>query len=239
MSRSLVFVIACIAPWLAAAASANPAALTPYSATYTAKYNGLNLKAVRTLTSLGGQRYRIATKASHFIGRINELSEFTIQANDYIRPDYYETSRSIFGIKKAESTSFDWQTNIATYQSKGEKKKIELVGNDLDWLGYQVQLSIDMQAGKKEFNYHIVRRGRSKDYRFVITGEEVVDTPMGKIDAIKLLQIRENNKRRTELWVAPKLEYLLVKLRQTEDDGDQYELFLKNVKIKSTEVKIS
>lgn len=236
MLRGIVFTIALMLLLSTASVTSCPLALTPYSATYTAKYNGLNLKAVRTLTPLGDHRYQIATRASHFIGHINESSEFILQPNNYIRPQYYEMDRRIFGIGKSESTRFNWQDSVANYQSsKGKAQEVALTDNDLDWLGYQVQLSIDLKAGKREFHYPIVRRGSNKDYQFTWVGEETIDTPMGKVDTVKLRQVRENSSKQTELWLAPGLEYLLVKLHQIEEDGDEYELYVKDVELKPSE----
>lgn len=207
-----------------------PADLTPYSATYTAKFKGMNLKAVRTLEPLGDNRYRIVSDARHFFfGRITESSEFSVSGGQ-VRPDNYHMKRKILGSSRREHAQFDWDNSIAQSTYKNKTTELPLAGHELDWLGYQVQLSKDLQAGKKEFHYQIIRRGRSKDYHFKVVGEEVIDTPMGQINTLKLERVHDG-KRKTTFWMSPQHHYLLAKFQRVEEDGDEYALFLKDIDI--------
>ena len=211
------------------AVSAPPAKLAPYSATYSAKFKGMNLKAVRTLESLGGGRYRIVSDASHFfLGRITESSEFSLQG-DRVRPDNYQMKRKILGSSRRENALFDWQNSIAQSSYKDQTTELPLIGDELDWLGYQVQLSRDLQAGKKEFHYRIIRRGRSKEYHFKMVGQEVIETPFGELDTLRLERVHDSDKRKTTFWISPQHHYLLAKFHRVEEDGDEYALFLKGV----------
>lgn len=218
----------------AASHSAIPTSrLTPYSATYTAKYRGINLKAVRRLESLGDNRYRIASDARHaFLGRILESSEFSLQG-ERVRPDKYQMKRSILGSSRREEALFDWPQAIARSTYKGNTTELPLSGDELDWLGYQVQLSKDLQAGKKEFHYQIIRRGRSKHYHFEVVGEEMIETPLGELNTLKLQRVHKNDNRKTLFWISPQHQYLLAKFQRIEEDGAQYALFLKDFSLQT------
>ena len=222
--------------------------LTPFTANYTAKYKGMSLKASRTLQALGNNHYRFNSKASHFLfGSITESSEFTLQENR-IRPDSYLMKRKILGSRRTEQALFDWNNDTVKATYKDQSNDIALAGDELDWLGYQLQLSQDLAQSQKqtqiqqqsqqqlqeEFHYKIVRRGQLKEYSFKVAGTEQIDTPMGQLDTIKLQRIGDKNKRQTTLWLSPEYQYLLVKFQRIENDGDQYSLFLKNVELQET-----
>jgi hypothetical protein len=66
--------------------------------------------------------------------------------------------------------------------------------------------------------YAIADGGSLKTYRFMVVGEETVETPAGTFDTLKLERLREDNTRYTALWCAPELNYLPVKLMQRESD---------------------
>ena len=213
--------------------------LTPFTASYTAKYKGMNLKATRTLQVLGNNRYRLDSKASHFFfGSITESSEFTLQENR-IRPDSYQMKRKILGSRRTELALFDWNNNTVKASYKKQHNNIALAGDELDWLGYQLQLSQDLaqyqvqppHQSQQEFHYKIVRRGQIKEYSFKVVGTEQLDTPMGQLSTIKLERTGDKNKRQTTLWFSPEHHYLLVKFHRVENDGDQYSLFLKNLEL--------
>ncbi|UTW45351.1 DUF3108 domain-containing protein [bacterium SCSIO 12696] len=209
-------------------------AITPFTATYGAKYKGMKLKAVRTLEPTENGHYRINSKASHvFFGSIKESSEFTLHEGR-IRPLDYRMSRRILGIGKKESATFNWQQQLATSTYKSKSTELSLTGTELDWLGYQVQISRDLQAGADELHYQIVRRGEIKAYSFKVVGEETIDTPAGAINTVKLERINDPNKRQTTFWMAPEYDYLLVKFHRVENDGDEYALSLRSVKMAET-----
>ena len=48
----------------------------------------------------------------------------------------------------------------------------------------------------------------------------------GKMDTVRLERHDTEDNRHTQIWVAPALDYALVKLQQTDEDG-QYQLQLK------------
>ncbi|WIO73416.1 DUF3108 domain-containing protein [Porticoccaceae bacterium LTM1] len=204
--------------------------LTPFHATYSANVNGLSLTTERELKPLGGNRFQISNNArKRFMGHINEQSTFTLKAGNKVQPEHHLLSRSLFGFGDDEETRFDWKNNLAHYKDDDKERSIELSGGELDLLGLQVQLALDLSAGKESFEYQIVRRGRSKEQSYRIIGHESLDTPIGKVDTIKLQLHHDNPDRSTEIWLSPKLHYQVVKFHQVDDDGDEFDLSLSEI----------
>jgi hypothetical protein len=99
-----------------------------------------------------------------------------------------------------------------------------------DKLSYQLQLRLDLLAGKTDMTYAVADGGKLKEYRFKVTGEEQIDTPYGRYNAVRVMRDRgEDADRETLIWLAPELDYLIVRLEQTESDGKTYALLLKNL----------
>lgn len=200
-------------------------ALVPYHLVYDATIKGMDIEAERQLIR-EGDSFELESKASTLLASITEQGTFKIGPTGNIVGQQYTYERNIFGIKKNESLAYDRSAGIAHYQTKKKQRQIELNGDYLDKLTYQIQLQRDLIKGKTPLQYQVIDRGKIKSYNFEIMGEEIVDTALGPISAIKVHRIREDSDRETYLWFAPHMNYLLVQIWQNED-GDDHRITLK------------
>ena len=60
-------------------------------------------------------------------------------------------------------------------------------------------------------------------------GEEVVETPLGSFNTIKMLRHKPGSSRRSVFWCAPDLEFLQVKVEHTEKDGSKTVAVIKSL----------
>ena len=120
-----------------------------------------------------------------------------------------------------------------------DKKKpwqLKIEQNTLDKLVYQLALMSDLADNKTLLNYRIADGGKLKDYKIKILDEEIITTPLGRINTIKLTRERVRSKgRETTLWCAPALNYLPVKLEHTEKGGSIFTAVLRRLKGIATE----
>ena len=96
-----------------------------------------------------------------------------------------------------------------------------------DKLLYQITLMIDLMQGREKPQYAIADGGTLKDYDFSVLGEEKIDTPLGKLDTIKLKRI--DDKRHTVIWCAKSLDYLPVRIEQVEKDDANLAMMIREV----------
>ena len=97
-----------------------------------------------------------------------------------------------------------------------------------DLSGYLVAKE-QLTQGKKEARFDVVDRGEIREHHYRIVNRVTLDTPLGKIKAVHLERIRgEDSARKTEIWLAPDHDYLLLKLVQTEPDGDTIQLSIRS-----------
>ena len=77
---------------------------------------------------------------------------------------------------------------------------------------YQLALRKDLIANKERFCHITWYVAVTKQIiRFERVGTETVKTPIGRFEAIKLRRVRENSTRNTLIWIAPSLNYSVVK----------------------------
>lgn len=204
--------------------------LAPYEVTYTASMDkgiSLNGTAKRTLSQKGTNIWLYRTDVDSFIADIDE-SLILKWENNRVIPLRYRYKLSGFLIKDREqSIDFDWEAGVATGKDRGKPFKLELKEGALDPLGFQLQLSQDIKAGKRDMTYQVIDGDDYDEDRFAILDQEPLDTQGGAITTLKAEKVRdEDSKRETLMWFAPQQDYLLVRLLQTEPDGSRYELRL-------------
>ena len=196
-----------------------------YSAEYSASYNGFPITTVRTLSRRDGQLV-LSTEASNFLGSIRE-QETVATEEDGLTPHQYTYRRSIMGKKRTEVTEFTPGDATVTNTYKGETVTLPDSADLFGPLSYQLAMQLDLMAGAREVTYPVVTRGRIKDYTYKVIREEQLDTPLGTVDTLVLERQRDDDERETYLWLAPRFQYLPVKLRQLED-GENYEMLIQS-----------
>jgi hypothetical protein len=102
--------------------------------------------------------------------------------------------------------------------------------NWLDPLSYHQQLVNDLKAGKTEFSYNVLNRdGNSRTYHYKVELEEPLALPYGNVRAIRIARVEENSKKQVLAWLAPELDYMLVRLWRGEDNVEQFDVQLHKI----------
>lgn len=207
--------------------------ITGFKAVYTTAFDmGISLsgEAVRELKPLPEGGWHFTSSASALMASISEKTRFHYLPTDSIRPDSYRYHRKVLGKSRKASVDFDWVQQQVTTVVKDKPWKMEVPAGTQDKLSYQLQMRLDLLAGKTEMTYAVADGGKLKEYRFKVTGEEEIETPYGRYTAVRVMRDRgEDADRETLIWFAPELDYLIVRLEQTESDGKTYALLLKKL----------
>ncbi len=209
--------------------------LQPFVASYTTDWSQVAIrgKAQRSLQVDENGDWLLSFNASMLVASITESSRF--QLNDgQLQPLSYYYNRSAMGKAKISQQKFNWQDLTASGKDhKGREFKIPLQTAALDKSSYQLALQLDVANGKQEMQYRVLDGKSFDNYEFRVTGQELVSTSLGDINAIKVERVREasHNQRHTTLWFAPEWNYLLVRLLQVERDGKEYNIVLKDASI--------
>ncbi|MCB1649654.1 MAG: DUF3108 domain-containing protein [Pseudomonadales bacterium] len=214
----------------------------PFDARYQAKALGLSASATRRQSVTGEDTILLENRISLTIlganiGTVVEASEFRWQ-QDHVLPLHYRYDQS--GISSShESIAFDWEQNQAHSRSDDENWDLDISSGVLDKLSYSVQLAQDLQqTNGSEFHYRVLDEDEIKEQTYRVLAEEVLNTPLGKLNTVKVERVREDDSpRSTTVWLARDWDYLLVRLEQVSRSGTKTELMLESATVAGKELK--
>ncbi|WP_438970047.1 DUF3108 domain-containing protein [Methylophaga sp.] len=200
--------------------------LPDFSANYLVKLNGIQageLKRSLETQPSGIRRFHSVSQAkgvfSFFKPDVIEETSLWQSHNGKVKPQSYIYQRSGGKKDKILEMDFDWQKNIVSIDDRQHPWELELEPGTLDKLVYQIRLMQDLERGIEQVDYRIADGGKLKTYHIEVLGKEIITTPLGQIEAVKLTRHREKpSDRQTTLWCAPALNYLPVKLEHIEDE---------------------
>lgn len=214
--------------------------LFPWKAEYKASYKAgvpISASAVRELKQQKDGTWLYNFDVDSFILDIKENSIIRWQ-NGVVVPVQYNYSRSGWVSTRKAKLDFDWSKLTVRNNVQNKPWTMTIPTGTQDKLSYQLQLHMDLIAGKKEMHYQVADGGKLKQMDFGVVGEEVLDTKLGKIATVYVDKLREPDaKRFTRLWFAKDLNYLLIKMIQKEEDGEVYEINLEKATINGKEVR--
>ncbi|KGK42698.1 hypothetical protein LH51_05235 [Nitrincola sp. A-D6] len=209
---------------------ASPVELKPYRAVYSNKVDAtisISGEAIRELKQLEDGTWELSVEASAMMANIRETTRVT-QRDNQLLPLRYDYHRRILTRNRTAQLRFDWDAGYVTTDIDDKPWRMSIEPGVHDKLSYQLQMPADIAAGKTTLSYQVADGGRMQTYRFNVMGEDLVDTPAGQFNAIRVERDRgENSDRETLIWFAPELDYMIVRLEQIEPKGDRFTLLLK------------
>jgi len=135
-----------------------------------------------------------------------------------LRPEEFFITRMRRGNTEAAQARFDWDSRQILYGYPHDRKVAALVegAQDLMSLAYHLALS-PPKPGRIQV---AVTSGRDFDVHEIdVYPEEVIDTPIGELRALRLSQIARPGKEHFDLWLAVQYNYLPVRLRHYDRKG--------------------
>jgi Protein of unknown function (DUF3108) len=204
---------------------------------YKAKLYGFNITVNSRLSNIADNDYELVFNVDALIGSIKEKSHF--QWNPLtatIKPIDYTYRRTGLGKSKSAELLFDWKNKSVTNKVDNSSWTMDIEKNVQDKLSYQAQLQLDLMKGLNNFSYQIADGGRLKEYKFTIESEEILDTPLGKVNTVKVKRSRDNDERITYAWLAKEWSYLLVRLQQ-EEKGKVHTTYIQKASVNGKAIK--
>jgi len=150
-------------------------------------------------------------------GEVTEKSKWIIH-DQAIRPIEYSYVNTASKKKRDVKLLFDWQTQTVTNIINGDPWKMKLTIGTQDKLVYQLSVMLDLAKQQKQLEYLIADGGKLKTYSIKISGEELIEIPLGNFKTTKVTRTGKNST--TILWCAQDLNYLPIKIEQIKDSGN-------------------
>jgi len=218
--------------------------LLEYAAEYKASANGLAATATRSLRRIDENSYRLSNSLeANLVGQtlatLDQASEFIIQGNRIVPLNYtYQLS----GVSQAiHAIFFNWDAEIALSTEGDESWQLQLKEGVMDQLSYQVairQALLDNTEFNTTFSFEIIDGDAIEMQKYRLVGEEVISTPLGELNTVKLERVREaSDERVTEIWLAVEWNFLLARIEQLNRSGLRISLELKSAELDGTPVR--
>jgi hypothetical protein len=134
-----------------------------------------------------------------------------------LQPEEFSDERSG---REPSRASFDWKANTLTMQRRGETQTLPIPANAQDRLSFLLALSFAPPLARPA-SFSVADGGSISRYVFELVGRERIKVPAGEFDALKLARRRDGpeDRRSTEIWLAPSHGHLPVRVVLTEKDG--------------------
>ena len=212
-----------------------------YQAVYQARASGLSARAERSLEQTAEGEFLLSQHMEVRIlgarlGAVEESSRFLV-LDDRIRPDSYSYRQS--GIsRRNQNVQFNWEQEVATSSEDDESWQVPLTDGVVDKLSFQLLLRQRLSdPGVTELEIRMVDKDEVETHLYRVTGTEVIDTGLGRLDTLKVERIRRpGSERHTTFWLARDWDLLLVKFEQTSGSGSDTELLLEQATLAGQEV---
>ncbi|MFC6052365.1 hypothetical protein A6M14_12135 [Acinetobacter sp. Ac_877] len=204
-------------------------AMSPFQAGYQFNYNGKNIgSATRTLSQSGNNwTYVFAAKAVG-LASATETSKFTFNNKQISSSNFSRTSKVLVH-NNTMSINFNPSTKLINTKKDDTNRSFAWKSGVLDELNAELQLREDLKNGALKSAYLLADAKEIESRRFVKQGNEQVKTNYGTFDTMKVVLKHEKPGRETIFWLAPKLDYLPVKVTHV-DKKTSYGLLLTSYK---------
>lgn len=223
---------ACMLPLCLTLTISNAYAFEPFQATYSFNIAGLLTgNATRTLTKQDNVwSYNFKASVAS-LANASEVSHFKITHSDSNSTDLQtlDHAYTFNFLNKNIDTGFkvDWAKQLVSAHNKNGDNNYPAQTGMLDMLNLELQVREDIKHNQLKPSYLLADDKGIKKISFVNEGEEKIQTDAGEFNTVKVRLVQDSDKRKTYFWLAPKLDYLPVRVHQ--DDGNlSYDLSLTN-----------
>ena len=194
-----------------------------YKGEYVFTNSRVSMQGIRELITHNDEGKRtIQFNAKFPLGRIKIISDFSETDNRIISTKYYVDVKWTL-ISDKRTLNFDQASGTLT--SKGKFKWSQaLIENEnvFDPLNVQIQIRKNVIAGLMEFSLMLpdLKTGaiEANNYKVVDNGNFEVDGSNYPCIIVERIRLQDN--RTTRYFLAPDLDYLIIKVEDQDQDGD-------------------
>lgn len=209
--------------------SSQALAMSPFQASYQFAYNGKNLgSATRTLSQSGNHWSYVFVAKAGALASATETSKFSMNNNQIVSNSFSRTSKVLVH-NNTMSIKFNPSAKTITTSKDKENKSFAWKAGVLDELNAELQIREDLKGSGLKSNYLLADAKEIESRKFIKQGSEKIKTNYGTFDTVKVVMKHDKPGRETIFWLAPKLDYLPVKVTH-QDKKSSYGLLLTSYK---------
>jgi hypothetical protein len=218
-------------------AHAAGATLKPYSAQYLTKTRGISLTLDRKLVRQASSSYTLTNGGSKLVVGFQETSVFKVESSRVIPGSYVYQGTGLMNRRREVQFTPGADTVRSLY--KENWYDLPYTDNTFDRMSQQEQVRLMLMEDdtpKESVTVTVADGKRVKDYQLDFVAEETLKTPMGQIKTLHFERLHDDPDRKSDTWLAPAWDYLMVKAVHIED-GSPVEINLTKASIGGVELK--
>lgn len=220
--------------WLAPAVSAaqgpeetagEPEQLEPFKAEYRINVSRIPIGISAELELRPQERedhYNIEFRIDSWLMNNTESSTFAWRECEPRTESYTHEFRG-FGRRRNYEMEFDWDSPVkvtTTANERGSDEEVttqEAPDNILDELTMLLQSRCLLREGREQYSVDTVYGTRIREHAVEVVDRETLSTPVGDMETLVIKKQRDpDSDRHTMFWVAPELDYMLIRARHRE-----------------------
>lgn len=203
-------------------------AMSPFNASYQFSYNGKNMGTATRVLSQNGNNwtYSFSAKAAT-LASATETSRFSF-INGQIQSQSFSRQSKVLVHNNNLNIQFLSKDQVIKTKKDDKARSFAWQSGVLDELNAELQVREDLKKSSTLKSAYYIADAKAVDQRqFIKQGNETVKTSFGTFETIKVLLKHDDSEKSSTFWLAPKLDYLPVKM--THQDGkSSYGLSLSN-----------
>ena len=194
-----------------------------YKGEYVFTNSKVSMRGIRELITHEEEGKRtIQFNAKFPLGRIKIISDF-IEENNLISSTRYYVDAKVLIRSDKRTLNFDQSSGTLTSKGKFEWSQTLLENeNVFDPLNVQIQIRKNVIAGLKDFSLMLpdLKTGaiEANNYKVVDRGSFEVDGTVYPCIIVERVRLQDN--RTTRYFLAPDIDYLIIKVEDEDQDGD-------------------
>ncbi len=207
--------------------------LQPFTLNYKASYGSFDAAAVRSLgRASDSTNWEMKSKVEvKLLGTtassIEETSTFS-WLNDVAVTSHYDYVQKGIG-KRQRKLEFVAGGQSANYTVNDKSGVLTFTAPAFDNLTSGLMLRKHLQNGETDISFTVADKAEATPQNYQVVGKESIVVPAGTFSTVHVKRVRDgDSKRTTDLWLASEHDYVLVKMLQSEPDGDAISLQLKS-----------
>ena len=192
--------------------------LRDYSAQYETTARGIALKLNRKLEQNGDGSYTLTNGGKIMVVGFHEMSVFSVDGTAIVPKSYVYQGTGL--INRRREVHFTPGSDTIRSLYKEQWYDLPYKEGTLDRMSQQEQVRLFLlndPTPREDINITVADGKRVKDYQLRYVGEETIDTPMGSLETLHFERVHDDPDRKSDTWVAPSLDYLMVKTVHVED----------------------
>lgn len=191
--------------------------LRPFEAIYKTTALGMTLDLTRSLTR-DGENYRLESSGKNFLIKMEESADFRL-TDSGIEGVLFDSKVKTLKTND-RSVEFDKELGVIKSMKRGEWSEHPLEPGVLDQFSQQQQLRLTLMQSDvppETLQFRVVDGAKISDKFWRRLPDETLQTPLGNIETVHYQAVHKNPKKRaSEIWLAPSLDYLMVKTKHVE-----------------------